>query len=197
MRVWIGISMAVTAGWLAACATGTAFTRPPEEFARLGETTRAQVQARLGKPNAEQTTRRDGLAIRMIQYTFSDSAEQSKVPNSLCVRSITFALVDDVVFAEAFVSACLSDHTDFDERSADRVVKGQTRCADVPAVLGRPAYRAISPVAGATGESEIGYQFMFMRRPLLQLDMYSKELLIHCDAQGVVREVTFTESGQR
>lgn len=197
MKAWIGISMAVTAGFLAACATGTAFTRPPDEFVRLGETTRVQVQARLGQPDSEQTTRQDGLAIRMIQYTFSDSAEPSKVPNSLCIRSITFALVNDVVFAEAFISACLSDHTDFDERRADDVVKGQTRCVDVPAILGRPAYRAISPLAGATGESEIGYQFQFLRRPVLQFDMYSKELLIHCDAEGVVRKVTFSESGQR
>jgi hypothetical protein len=34
-------------------------------------------------------------------------------------------------------------------------------------------------------------------RPLLKFDMYRKELLIVCDANGRVREVTFTEAGSR
>jgi hypothetical protein len=195
--MWGRIGALAVAGGLAACATGSSFTRPPEGFARLGETTRAQVEARLGKPGDDETVRRNALVARMIQYTYSDSAEAAKVPNSLCIRSMTFTLVDDIVFAEDFVSACLSDHTDFDERRADRLVKGETRCADVPAVLGRPTYRAIHPVTENSGESAIGYRFQYFRRPLLQFDTYSKELLIVCDAQGLVREVTFTETGKR
>lgn len=195
MRVRMG--MLALIGGLAACATGVSFTRPPEGFARLGETTRAQVEARFGKPGDEETVRRNGLVARMVQYTFSDSAEAAKVPNSLCIRSITFALVEDIVVAEHFVSACLSDHTDFDERKADRLIKGQTLCDEVPAILGRPSYRAIYPLTKEEGEVEIGYEFQFFRRPLLQFDLYRKELLIRCDAGGLVGDVTFSESGNR
>lgn len=189
--------IAFMAGWLGGCTTGTAFTRPPEAFARLGETTRAQVEARLGKPDSEETVRRDGLVVRMVGYTFSDTSESAKVPNTLCIRSITLGLVGDTVFAEHFVSACLSDHTDFDERQADRLIKGQTSCDEVPAILGRPSYRAIHPLTQAEGEVEIGYEFQFFRRPLLQFDLYRKELLIRCDAGGRVRDVTFSETGNR
>lgn len=197
VRIGALITMVMMAGWLGGCATGTAFTRPPEGFARLGETTRAQVEARLGKPDSEETLRRNGLVARTIGYTFSNSAEEAKVPNTLCIRSITLVLVDDIVFAEEFISACLSDHTDFDERKADRLVKGQTLCAEVPAILGRPSYRAMHPLTKDKGDVEIGYEFQFFRRPLLQFDMYRKELLIRCDADGLVRDVTFTEAGNR
>lgn len=183
--------------WLGGCATGTAFTRPPEGFSRLGETTRTQVETLLGKPDSVETVRRDGLVAQRVGYTFSDGAEPAKVPNTLCIRSITFALVGDIVFAEQFVSACLSDHTDFDERKADRLIKGQTRCDEVPAILGRPSYRAIYPLTKEEGEVEIGYAFQFFRRPLLQFDLYRKELLILCDAARLVREVTFSEAGNR
>ena len=67
----------------------------------------------------------------------------------------------------------------------------------MPAVLGRPTYRAIHPLTENSGEIEIGYQFQYFRRPLLQFDMYRKALLIVCDAQGLVREVNFTEAGNR
>jgi hypothetical protein len=196
LGIWAAL-IAVIAGWLGGCATGTAFTRPPEGFARLGETTRTQVEALLGKPDSEETVRRDGLVARMVGYTFSDSSQEAKVPNTLCIRSINFGLVGEIVFAEHFVSACLSDHTDFDERKADRLIKGQTLCDGVPAILGRPSYRAIYPLTKVEGEVEIGYEFQFFRRPLLQFDLYRKELLIRCDAGGLVRDVTFSEAGNR
>jgi hypothetical protein len=182
---------------LAACAIGTQFVRPPEDFVRLGQTTRAQVEARLGKPDDEKNFRQDGLQARGIQYTYSNDAETAKMPNSLCIRSLTYVLVDDVVYAEGFISACAVDHTDFDERKAAEIVKGRTRCDDVPQLLGRPSLRAIYPVAKVKGESVLGYQFKYPKRPLLQLNFYEKDLEIVCDANCVVREVALSEAGDR
>ena len=188
---------ALVMGMLAACAIGTQFTRPPEGFVRLGETTRAQVEARLGTPDREQSYRQDRLQVRFVDYTYSNDTETAKMPNSLCIRSLTFALVDDVVFAELFTSSCASDHTDFDERRVGDIVKGTTRCNDVIAMLGRPAYRAIHPVAKENGGTDISYRFLYPKRPLLQFEMYEKQLGIVCDAGGVVQEVWFTEAGDR
>jgi hypothetical protein len=184
-------------GALTACATGTQFTRPTEDFARLGETTRAQVEARLGKPEAEENYRQNDLLAKFIRYTYSSDAESARIPNTLCVRSITFVLVDDVVFAELFVSACASDHTDFDERKASDIVKGETRCDQIPSMLGRPAYRAIYPIAKERGTTNLGYDFQYVKRPLLQFKMYEKELSFVCDADGIVREVSLSETGDR
>jgi hypothetical protein len=182
---------------LTGCATGVPFTRPPESFVRLGETTRAQVEARFGTPGREQSYRQDGLQAQFVDYTYSSDTETAKMPNSLCIRSLTFALVDNVVFAELFVSSCVSDHTDFDERRAGDIVKGTTKCNDVIAMLGRPAYRAAHPVAKEKGGMDIGYRFMYPIRPLLQLNIYEKSLAVVCDAEGLVREVSFSEAGER
>lgn len=178
-----------------ACAVGSPFTRPSEDFVRLGETPRAQVEARFGRPGEEKNFRQDGLQLKAIQYIYSDSSETAKMPNSLCIRSLVFVLVDDVVFAEGFISACAADHTDFDERKSAGIVKGRTHCDELPQLMGRPSFRAIHPVAKVEGESIVGYQFKYAKRPLLQLDMYEKDLEIVCDANGVVREVSFSEAG--
>jgi hypothetical protein len=106
-------------------------------------------------------------------------------------------LVDDVVYAEGFISACAADHTDFDERKAADIVKGRTRCDEVPQLLGRPSFRAIHPVAKVKGEYVVGYQFKYPKRPLLQLNFYEKDLEVVCDANGVVREVMSSEAGDR
>jgi len=182
---------------LTACAVGTPFSRPSEDFVRLGETTRAQIEQRFGKPNDEKTFRQDDVAGQLIQYTYSNDAEPPKMPNSLCIRSLTFALVNEVVFAELFVSACASDHTDFDERKVSTIVRGQTRCGEVVSILGRPSYRAIYPLTTEKGDLQIAYTFQYMKRPLLRLNMYEKSLQVFCDANGVVREWSFSESGDR
>ena len=182
---------------LTACAVGTPFNRPSEDFVRLGETTRAQIEQRFGRPNDEKTFRQDDVAGQLIQYTYSHDAEPPKMPNSLCIRSLTFALVNEVVFAEHFVSACASDHTDFDERKVSTIVRGQTRCGEVVSILGRPSYRAIYPLTTGKGDLQIAYTFQYMKRPLLQLNMYEKSLQVFCDANGVVRELSFSESGDR
>jgi hypothetical protein len=180
---------------VAACAIGTAFVRPAEDFVRLGETTRAQVIERFGKPDDEQHRRRDEHTLTVISYTYSNNAEATKVPNTLCVRMIEFTLSGDVVVGESFASACASDHTDFDEHKARDIVKDKTRCDEVVAVLGRPAGRAVYPVAREKGEMYLAYHFLYAKRPLLQLNLYQKVLGIGCSADRVVRETEFMERG--
>lgn len=180
---------------LAACAIGTPFVRPPDDSVRLGETTRAQIVERFGPPDDEVRRRVDGHALTVISYTYSNNAEPTRVPNTLCVRSIEFTLSGDVVVGEGFASACASDHTDFDERKAADIVKDKTRCDEVIAMLGRPAARAIYPIAREKGELFLAYRFLYPKRPLLQLNIYQKVLGIGCGADGVVRETEFMESG--
>ncbi len=188
---------AAAAAFLSACAFGTQFTRPAEDFIRLGETTRAQLQDRLGKPEEEKNFRQDGLPLKGIRYVYSNEAEAAKVPNTLCIRSLSFVLVDDIVIAEAFVSSCASDHTDFDEAKRSEIVKGTTRCDEVPSILGRPNWRGIYPLVKEKGETYLGYQFQYVKKPVLQFKTYEKELEIVCDSKGIVREVSFGEAGDR
>jgi hypothetical protein len=182
---------------LVACAIGTAFVRPPEDSIRLGETTRAQIVERFGKPDEEQHLRKNGQTLANLSYTFSSGAEATRLANSLCVRSIEFSLSGDVVVEESFVSSCAADHTDFDEGKVADIVKGKTRCDEVIAMLGRPAARAIYPIASDKGEVFLGYRFMAPKRPLLQFNIYRKALAVVCGPDGIVRETEFVEVGER
>jgi hypothetical protein len=182
---------------LGACAMGTQFTRPAQDAVQLGVTTRAQIEARLGKPEEEETLRQNGMILKGISYSYSNSSEATKVPNTLCIRAVRFAFLDDVAVAEGFNSACAADHTDFDEGKVGQIVKGQTRCDEVIALFGRPSYRGIYPVATEAGNLSIGYHFSYAKRPLLQFKSFQKNLDVLCDSAGVVQEVTYSEVGDR
>jgi len=188
-------SIAATAA-LTACAVGTAFVRPPEGYVHLGETTRAQIVERFGKPDEDEPRRINDQSLRVISYTYSSNAEAPKVPNTLCVRTIEFTLSGDIVVEEGFASACASDHTDFNDHRAREIVVDKTRCDQVIAMLGRPASRAVYPIAREKGELFMAYRFMYPKRPLLQLNIYQKVLAIRCGADGLVLEMEFMESGE-
>jgi outer membrane protein assembly factor BamE (lipoprotein component of BamABCDE complex) len=182
---------------LSAGAAGTEFVRPPADAVRLGETTRSQIVERFGKPRLERQFRKNGALLRSAEYFFASEAEAPKVPGTRCLRWMIFYLADDTVVGDGFVSACASDHTDFDERKADYIVKGKTRCDDVTAMLGRPAMRGIFPAGVKQGELNLGYVFRYEAGTGRQAKSYLKDLEIVCDPQGVVREVTFDETGSR
>lgn len=191
-----GTAAAFLSALATGCAIGTAFVRPPEDFVKLGETTRAQIVERFGKPDDEDSKRRNGHHFKVISYTFSSNAEAPKVPNTLCVRTIEFTLADDIVVGEGFVSSCAFDHTDFDEHKRGWIFKGETTCEDVIALFGRPAQRAIYPIATEKANLLIAYRFMYVKRPLLALNIYHKALGFECDADGVVRDTAYAESGE-
>lgn len=183
--------------WLSACAVGTPFVRPAPEVIELGKTTYAQVVERFGKPSDETRSRKDDQPLRAINYTHASDAEAAKVPNTLGIRQIVFVFADDIVVAEGFVSSFASDSTDFDDRRVGEIVKGKTRCDDVVAMLGRPSMRAIYPVVDNRGESAIGYEFKYVKRPILQFKMFVKGLIVSCDAAGIVTSSSYSESGDR
>jgi hypothetical protein len=188
----------VAAALLTACATtfGTQFARPPADFVHLGETTQAQIVERLGKPEGESQARSDGQQLRIIHYYFGSETERPKDFGTVCVRTLIFVLSGEIVVGEGFKSSCAADHTDFDERKAADIVKGKTRCDEVIAMMGRPNTLGIYPTVEKKGDLSIGYVFSAERRGAPAMS-YSKQLSLHCDADGIVREVSFEESGSR
>jgi hypothetical protein len=182
---------------LTACATGTPFTRPPADAIQLGKTTVDQVIERLGKPGRDEMVRSDKGQFRTIVYTRSDDTEATQVPRTLGIRQLAFVLSDDVVISERFDSSFASDSTDFDDRKVGQVVEGKTRCDDVVEMFGRPAARAIYPAVKKEGETYIGYMFRYIKRPVHQFKMFGKGLSVLCDQAGIVKEMSYSESGDR
>jgi hypothetical protein len=187
----------VAAVALSAGAADQALVRPAEDAVRLGETTRAQVVERFGKPKLERQFRKNGALLRSLEYFSASEAEAPKVPGTGCMRWMIFFVSDVVVVGDGFVSACASDHTDFDEGRARDIVKGRTRCDEVIAMLGRPAMRGIHPAGVKQGELNVGYLFRYEAGAGRQARSYLKDLEIICDPQGVVRDVMFDEVGSR
>jgi hypothetical protein len=182
---------------LAGCAVGTEFVRPAPDAIQLGKTTYKEVVERLGAPNEEKRLRYNNRPLRSISYSYIGEVEVPKVPNTMGGRELSFLLSGDVVVAERFMSSYASDSTDFDEHKVDDIVKGKTRCDEVVAMFGRPCARAIYPAVDEEGESVVGYVFEYMKRPLLQFKMFRKSLVVYCDAPGVVKDVSYTEVGDR
>jgi outer membrane protein assembly factor BamE (lipoprotein component of BamABCDE complex) len=189
---------------LAGCATptiGTSFVRPPPDLVRLGETTEAQIVQRLGKPQDQAELRSDGHPLRVVTYFFGNREESAHPVDAVCMRVLVYRFSGATVVGEAFVSSCAADHTDFDERKADGITIGSTRCADVVALLGRPHARSIHPVVRTPGEEAIGYLFESLGpgpsyAPTI-IREYSKKLEFTCDAGGIVRDKSFIEEGRR
>lgn len=180
------------------CVTvGTEFARPPPDAIELGKTTFGQIVERFGKPGEETRLRKNGDLLRAISYTYANDGQPTKVPNTLAMRQIVFMFSGDVVVMESYASSFASDSTDFDERRLNDIVKGKTRCAEVVEILGRPAERAIYPATNKPGESMIGYEFNYVKRPVLQFKTYKKELQVRCDPAGVVSDVAYAEVGDR
>lgn len=180
-----------------ACAVGTPFVRPAADDIQLGKTTYDELVARLGNPEGETRTRMNERVMRSISYTYIGEAESPKAANSMGGRELSYLILDNVVVAESFMSSYASDHTDFDERRYQDIVKGKTRCEEVVAMYGRPCIRAIYPVSDKPGDTIIGYTFRYMKRPLLQFKMFKKTLAVVCDSQGVASDVAYSESGDR
>ena len=199
-----GPIFAVLMTLLAACETptiGTSFSRPPPDFVRLGETTRAQIVAEYGKPAEERQVRADGHLLSIISYYHGNREEAPRIPGSVCVRTLQFAVSADIVVAEAFSSNCEADHTDFDDSRVASIVKGTSRCDTVIAALGRPTSRSIYPANANKDELSIGYSFEAMGpgpsfAPTVSY-RYRKQLEVICSQDGIVRDVSFFESGKR
>lgn len=186
------------AGVLVSCGVGTQFVRPPADFVRLGETTRAQVVERYGKPQDERKISENGRRVFTVGYFFASESEAAKVPGALCVRTLMFTLSENVVVGEGLRSSCLSDHTDFDETKIANVVKGKTRCDEVIERFGRPSAREIYPSIEKKGDTGVYYIFAYMSlRAGEKPKEFKKEFLVMCDPAGVVSDTSYTESGTR
>jgi hypothetical protein len=189
--------LVAAAAMLAACTVGSPFVRPQEDSIRLGETTRAQIIERFGKPQEERQVRSDSHLLRAITYFFGNEMEAPKLAGTVCVRVLYFIFSEEIVVGEGFASSCAADHTDFDARKAADIVKGKTRCDDVIASMGRPGGRGIYPAVDNKGELNIAYMFNSVSLPGRTPKTYEKKLDIICDPNGVVRETLFVESGDR
>jgi hypothetical protein len=182
---------------LGACAVGTPFVRPGSDEIQLGKTTYKEVVARMGDSGEETRSRKNGHLLRTLVFTYVGEMNPPRVPNTLSIKQAAFVFSEDVVVMEGFMSSFAADHSDFDERKVGDIVKSKTRCDEVVAIFGRPSVQAVYPMVDEKDERAIGYWFRYTKRPALQFKTFEKQLNVLCDKGGVVKDVSYSEHGDR
>ena len=180
--------------FLAACAAP--FQRPQ---LTLGETTPADVVARLGAPTSSGSTVRNGNTLAVFSYTLPAEHEkphgyQGVIPG----RNLNFFFHGERLVAHEFSSTVADDHTDFDLRGMRAIVKGKTTRQEVEKLLGQPGGYATFPFVGVrTGEALV-YSYRESRRvPMGAPLVFTKTLLITFDKDGTVDDLAYRTSGSR
>jgi hypothetical protein len=183
---------------LAGC-VGGGFTRPAEGELKLGETTQAEVLARMGPPATRGSVVRNGQAVEALLYEYvSESEAPHGYDGVIARRTLSFFFHDARLVGHEFSSSVASDHTDFDLRKMKAIAKGETTRAEVTALLGRPSGYLGFPVVKVPGGQAMLYAYRENRRVPFGAPMtFSKTLLITFDEAGVVNDLSYSTSGSR
>jgi hypothetical protein len=180
---------------LAACATG--FVRPAPEALRLGETTQAEVIQRFGAPTVRESLERNGQPITFLAYVYTSEAERNHGDHGvIAARTLNLFFHQDRLVGHEFRSSAESDHTDFDQRKARAIVKGQSTRAEVEQLLGQPSGFLTYPVVAAPLGQAMVYGYTQQRRiPFGQPIRFTKSLLVTFDPGGVVNGAFYETTG--
>jgi hypothetical protein len=181
---------------LAACTKP--FVRPAPEELRIGETTQAEVVARMGARGAQGSMERNGRTVAIVSYTYTYDWEKPHGYDGIIPsRTLNFFFHDGRLVGHEFTSTVASDHTDFDLRGMRSIVKGRTTRAEVARLLGPPAGTLAFPVVKtASGGEAMLYAYRESRRvPFGAPMVFSKALVISFDEREIVDDLVYTTSG--
>ena len=188
------IAMVVLA--LSGCA-GTDFVRPDTAFLRNGQTTYAEVLARMGAPRREGSAIKNEKTVKTISYAYASVGGKPLHDGVTAARAIGFYFYNDTLVGHEFISSWAEDNSDFDESRVQHIAKGRTTRAELTQLLGRPAGYYIHPLIKATtGEASV-YVFVETSGSVFNLKVFRKSLVVTFDAAGVATELEYSSSGSR
>ena len=130
---------------LSGCA-GREFTRPDMATLRNGETTRAQVIEKFGKPFAEGSLVRNDEPVRSANYVYAATGGRPAREGIVPARAMSLYFSNDVLVGHEFISSWADDSTDFDETERKQIVAGKTTQAELLQLLGKPSGYWIYPM---------------------------------------------------
>jgi hypothetical protein len=181
---------------LAGCA-GTQFARVADDALVLGQTTEAQVRARLGEPYREGAVTKNSRQMKSLSYAYANTGAEGAADGVVAARSQGFYFHDGRLVGHEFISSWKEDSTDFDGAKAAQIRKGQSTLQDVQRLLGPPVGRYIHPMVAGADEQAVSYLYSQTTGGAFNLRFFQKRLLVTADRRGVVTEVDYAESGSR
>ena len=188
--------LAVAALLVSGCA-GTDFVRPDTSFLVNGQTTYAQIVARMGMPRREGTVLKNDKTVNTATYAYATAGGQPHHTGVTPARAIGFYLLGGTLVGHEFISSFAEDHSDFDENRVKDIVKGKTTRAELTQMLGRPSGAYIYPMIKAqTGEAAV-YAYAETTGSVFNLKFFRKTLVVTFDAAGVATDVEYASSGNQ
>ena len=181
---------------LSGCA-GREFTRPELATLRNGETTRAQVTERFGKPFAEGTLVRNDEPVRSANYVFAASGGKAARDGIVPARAMAFYFYNDVLVGHEFISSWADDSTDFDETERKQIFAGKTTQAELMQWLGKPGGYWIYPMIKSKSGQAAVYAYTELESGAFGRKAFRKVLVVSLDDAGVVTEVDFSSVGSK
>jgi outer membrane protein assembly factor BamE (lipoprotein component of BamABCDE complex) len=194
-RLLKGLAAAALLG-LSGCA-GTDFVRPDLDALKNGQTTYAQVVAKMGPPQREGAEIKNEKTLKTATYAYAAVSGQPLRPGVTPARAIGFHFYNDTLVGHEFISSWLEDNSDFDENKVKDIAKGKTTRAQLAQLLGKPAGHYIYPmIKDAAGEAAV-YAYVETSGSAFNLKFYRKVLVVSFGADGVVTDVDYNSSGSR
>jgi hypothetical protein len=181
---------------LAGCA-GTDFVRPDANSFTNGQSTYAQVFARMGAPQREGTVLKNEKNIKTATYAYASVGGKPLHVGVTPARAMGFYFDGDRLVGHEFISSWAEDNSDFDDSKVKDIVKGKTTRAALTQLLGKPAGLYIFPmIKNASGEGAV-YAYVETTGSAFNMKFFRKVLIVTFDAAGVVEDVDFSSSGSR
>lgn len=182
--------------FLAGCA-GTNFVRVTDEALVLGQTTQAQISARLGSPYLEGVVTKNEQQLKTASYAYASTGGEAAAEGVTAARSQGFYFFNDKLVGYEFSSSWKEDSTDFDSGKVSQIKKGESTRHDVVRLLGNPGGKYIYPVIPNANEEALNYLYSQTKGSAFNLKFHQKLLVVTFNKQGVVTNVEYTESGQK
>ena len=181
------------------CAVSVCFAQdiprqPPEKFV-VGTTLRKQVTDEFGAPKQQGQTTKNGQNVWSLMYTHGSAFGTAHKEGVTPGRAHVFYFLNDLLVGYEFVSSFANEHTDFDEKNVEQILKGKTTRDEVVRLMGRPGGRLIHPMIKPTTGDALTYGYAEVRRTgFVSFSIARKTLVVTFDAEGVVSDLEFSTS---
>jgi hypothetical protein len=189
-----GIFIAAAMLGLAGCA-GTDFVRPGAEEMKIGQTTYAQVIARMGAPRQEGTALVNDKNVKSATYAYASTGGAPRHSGVTPARAQSFSFYNDVLVGQEFLSSWAEDHTDFDESKVQSIIKGTTTRAQLVQLMGRPSGSQIYPLIKSEKGEAATYSYVHMTGSVFTAKFYRKKLVVTFEGD-VATDVEYTSAGE-
>ena len=191
------IALTCTALALAGCA-GRDFVRPDSGELKLGQSTYAQVLAKMGEPRSTGEVFKNGENVKTVTYVYASTGGEPLESGVIPARAMSFYFHRDQLVGQEFLSSFKSDNSNFDESRVPAIEKGKTTRAQVVQALGKPTATFLKPMVPETTGEAIGYTYQTTSGGAFTgFKFFRKLLRVTFDGADKVLDVEYSSSGSR